>query len=420
MARVFKKRPENDIWWIEYWVDGRRIRESTKTTNRRVAERALASRLGEIVQGRFKLEKVRKSPRLSEYCQVYLDWAKEHKKSLRRDLTSIKHLEGAFGNKKLSDIHPFHVESYKIRRRSEKTPKGGEVQPGTINRELACLKRMLNLAVQWDMLEYNQIQGVKLFKEPKGPVRFLSEEEAARLIEACNATFRPIVITALNTGMRLNEILTLTWDRVDFRNRSLSLIQTKNDEPRQVPLNQTMAELLKEIPKRSKYVFTSKLGERYHCVKRAFQTATRNAGIENFRFHDLRHTWASHLVMSGVDLLTVKEMGGWKSLEMVQRYAHLSGEHRTRAAETLDGMFRLQPSPKPSTMAQIRKSVAAIKPLKKMGFIDGLYQSVQRPHNPLVVGSSPTGPTNSLLFLAMCLHHREEKTEHVVSSYPGQ
>lgn len=141
---------------------------------------------------------------------MYLIWAKEDKKSAGRDLTSLKHLVAAFGHRKLSDIHSFLVENHKIRRRAEKTPKDASVQPATINRELACLKRMLNLAVKWGKLQHNPISEVKLFKEPKGPARFLSEEEATRLIEACSETIRPIIITALNTGMRLCEILTLS------------------------------------------------------------------------------------------------------------------------------------------------------------------------------------------------------------------
>ena len=329
MTRLFVRK---GVWYLDYCANGRRIRESSKSQSKRVAELALASRHGEVVQGKFKLEKVQKSPRFSNFAETYIEWAKENKRSWARDAISINHLAVDFSHRRLVDIHPFHVEKYKTARKAE-------VSPATVNREVACLKRILNLAVKWGQLQQNPIREVRFFKEPGSPVHFLSEDEAARLIEACSNTLRPIVVTALNTGMRRGEILSLTWDRVNLRERFLTLVGTKNGESREVPLNRTMVELLASLPRSSEHVFTNRDGEPYHCVKKIYSLALRKAGIENFRFHDLRHTWASHLAMSGVDLLTVKELGGWKSLQMVQRYAHLSDSHRRRAVEVLGKKF---------------------------------------------------------------------------------
>jgi len=343
MARIFKRTPFGP-YWIEYWANGIKHRETTRATNKKAAERCLASRQGEVVQGKFSLQKVKHSPLFRDFAVVYLEWAKKQKKSWERDWYSIKQLEPIFGNFKLSSINRFLVEGYRSKRKEM-------VSPATVNREVACLIRILNVAVEWKKLQINPIGKLKPLKEPGIAERFLSEEEAERLLTACSVSLRPIVLTALNTGMRKEEILGLTWDLVNLRDRSLRLVETKNGETRDVPLNATMMQLLKSLPKNGEYVFTNSRGDRYHCVKTVFAVALRKAGIEHLRFHDLRHTWASWLVMNKVDLLTVKELGGWKSLTMVQRYAHLSGEHRRKAAETLDG--RLEQGTKPGTQPSI-------------------------------------------------------------------
>jgi integrase len=349
MARIYKRTPSGP-YTIDYWVDGRRIRESTHIMNLKAAERCLASRLGDVVQGKFSLEKVKRSPLFHDFSELYLEWAKEHKKSWERDWYSMKKLLPLFGNRKLSAINPFLVESYRTRRRES-------VSNATINREVSCLKRILNVAVEWKKLQSNPISKVKPLREPKKTERFLDEEEARRLLTACNSSLRPIVLTALNTGMRKQEILGLTWDRVDFNTRSIRLVETKNGEHREVPLNSTMLSLLEGLPHEGEYVFRNSRGLEYHCIKRVFESAQRKAQINHLRFHDLRHTWASWLIMGGVDLRTIQELGGWKSLSMLQRYTHLSGEHRLKAAETLDK--RLGYGTKPVTPAISGKKAAS-------------------------------------------------------------
>lgn len=328
------------------------MRESTHAKSQKAAERCLASRLGDVVQGKFNLDKIKRSPLFREFSELYIEWAKERKKSWERDGYSIKELLPLFGNRKLSAINLFLVESYRTRRKES-------VSNATINREVSCLKRILNVAVEWKKLQINQISKVKPLREPKITERFLDEEEARKLLTACNSSLRPIVLTALNTGMRKQEILGLTWDRVDFNTRSIRLVETKNGEHRKVPLNSTMLNMLEGLPHEGEYVFQNSRGQEYHCIKRVFESAQRKAQIDHLRFHDLRHTWASWLVMGGVDLRTVQDLGGWKSLAMVTRYAHLSGEHRLKAAETLDK--RMGYGTKPDTLAISGKMAASGK-----------------------------------------------------------
>ena len=170
-------------------------------------------------------------------------------------------------------------------------------------------------------------------------LRYLSKEECDRLVKACAPHLRPVVITALNTGMRRGEILGLTWDRVDLQNSLILLDITKNGERREIPINSTLRETFKGLVRRldNPHVFYDPAtGKRLQDVKRSFSTALRRAKILDFHFHDLRHTFASHAVMAGVDLTTLKELLGHKTLTMTLRYSHLAPGHKVAAVELLD------------------------------------------------------------------------------------
>ncbi len=145
--------------------------------------------------------------------------------------------------------------------------------------------------------------------------------------------------------MRKTEILTLTWDNVDLKHGFILLNVTKNDERREIPINETLRQVLLNLPRRLDvpYLFFDAVsGKRYLDVKRLFNTACRRAKIKDFRFHDLRHTFSSHLVMAGVDIMTVKDLLGHKSLNMTLRYAHLAPAHKVKALEMLDLQFNNQ------------------------------------------------------------------------------
>ncbi|NIS63389.1 MAG: tyrosine-type recombinase/integrase, partial [Proteobacteria bacterium] len=183
-------------------------------------------------------------------------------------------------------------------------------------------------------------------REDNRRLRFLSEEEMLRFLESCSPHLRPIVLTALNTGMRKSEILNLRWDQVDFKHGFILLEVTKSGERREIPMNQILREALRKIPRRlnNPHVFTNGKGTPYKDVKGSFASALRKAGIKDFKFHDLRHTFASHLVMEGVDLTTVKELLGHKTLNMTLRYAHLAPGHKVRAVSVLEKLLDQRPT----------------------------------------------------------------------------
>jgi integrase len=183
-----------------------------------------------------------------------------------------------------------------------------------------------------------RVRKVKQLPERNWRLRFLSKEEIPMLINPCEHHLRPIEVTALNTGMRKGEILALKWEQVDLRHGFIFLTDTKNNERRDIPINQTLRDTLEILPRHitSPYVFWQGKGERYMDVRRSFRSALKRAGIKDFVFHDLRHTFASHLVMAGVDLTTIKELLGHKTLAMTMRYAHLAPSHKKKAVEELD------------------------------------------------------------------------------------
>jgi integrase len=158
-------------------------------------------------------------------------------------------------------------------------------------------------------------------------------------VSECAGHLKPIVITALNTGMCRGEILSLKWDNVDMKHGFILLDKTKNGELREIPINATLRATLEALPRRidGGHVFVNPVtGGPYGDIKTGFNRACKKAGIKDFHFHDCRHTFASHLVMAGVDITTVKELLGHKTLTMTLRYAHLAPSHKVRAVDVLD------------------------------------------------------------------------------------
>jgi len=207
------------------------------------------------------------------------------------------------------------------------------VKNATINRELEVVRCILNLAhKEWQCLE--SVPFVRMLKEPPPRVRFLTQSEADRLLLALPHHLQPVIQYALATGCRRAEILNLEWSRVDRRRKVAWLDHgtTKNGAARGIPLNRdAMIALEMSRSRNARWVFTY-LNEPMVGIGSAFKKALRRAEIDNFRFHDLRHTWASWHVMAGTPLYDLMTLGGWKTMDCVQRYAHLAPEHLATAA----------------------------------------------------------------------------------------
>jgi integrase len=187
----------------------------------------------------------------------------------------------------------------------------------------------------------NPVKKVRLYREDNARTWFLTDEEEVSLLACCGPQLKPLVVTALHTGFRTSELRSLTWQDVDFR-RGVVTVQAgyaKNGEARSVPMNQVLTTTLKAVKLQGaegEGVFCNRQGTAYRSFRTAFERAVRKAGITDFTFHDLRHTFASRLVMVGVDLPTVKELLGHKDITMTWRYAHLSSDHKQATVRKLE------------------------------------------------------------------------------------
>jgi integrase len=263
---------------------------------------------------------------------------------------NIKWLKQFFSGKCLHEITPMLVEKFKAERAKQLKSARGErtkqIKPATVNRSLTCLKSIFNRAISWGKFSgENPVAKVKFFKENNARLRYLEKDEIERLIANCSPKLKPIVIVALDTGMRKGEMLNLKWHDIDFRHSIIYLNKTKNGERREVPMNGFVSKALIAVRKNppSEYIFPHH-GDKPSDLRKSFFTACKKSGIVNFRFHDLRHTFASQLVMSGVDLNTVRELLGHKSLEMTLRYSHLSQDHKKRAVDVLgQNIHKIEP-----------------------------------------------------------------------------
>jgi len=331
-----KTKKGKDRWYIDF-LDGlgRRQRHAVRDAQcRGEALIALQSRVAEVFNGKFNLQKKAGFMKFSVLAGIYLeDYAKANKKSWMCDKYCLEaHLKPYFGNLGLSDISPLLVEKY----RAERLRAG--VQKSTTNRELALLKKMLNLAIDWNLATQNPVLKVRLFPEKDNlKERVLAEEEEARLLGQCATYLRPIVVAALNTGMRKAEILNLKWHEVDLKQKTVLVTKTKSGRNRLIPVNDALLEVLKALKAESKseHVFTGSDGKHLMTIRRAFGNACRRGGISGLRFHDLRHTFGTRLIRKGVDIVTVQHLLGHYSVTVTQRYTHTDGGQTREAVERL-------------------------------------------------------------------------------------
>jgi len=322
-------RKGND-WYIDYYVHGRRKREKVGPS-KKLADDVLRKRKIQIAENKFLDIRRQNKIKFEDFAHTYLELhSKPNKKSYRTDLDCVKKLKSFLGGRYLYEIDSMLVEKFKIQRAKE-------VSPASVNRELALLKHMFTKAIEWNKANNNPVKKVKLFKENNKRLRYLEKEEIAKLLKNSRSHLKPIVVVALNTGLRRGELLGLKWHDIDFRRNVIHINNTKNGEKREIPANEMVKTALIRVRKHpeSPYVFCKKDGEPYYNLRKSFFTALEKSGIVNFRFHDLRHTFASQLVMSGVDLNTVRDLLGHKSLEMTLRYSHLSPDHKKRAVDVL-------------------------------------------------------------------------------------
>jgi integrase len=356
-------------WFIDYYINGRRKREvvgHVDKITRTQAEKALKARAGEIVQGKFNLEVTKKPMRMNALFDRFLEWAKTNYKNPAKTASAVKPLRAFFGGRLISETNLWLVDRYKAHRKAE------QKKPETINRELGILRRMLHLAIEWKLITATPIKGLTLVKIPKYFPRVLSVEEFERLYSSASVHFKPVLLCAYLTGMRKGEIARLMWEDVDLKDRYLIVKESKNGESRTIPLHSRLISTLLELKDKSEnpYVFTTPEGNAYisdSAWKRAFYTALKKSGIGKCRFHDLRHSFCSNLIVGEKeDFVTVMELTGHKDMRMLKRYSHTRESAKRSAIDKLGNRLNLivmdtplDTKPKTTTLAVPNFSVVS-------------------------------------------------------------
>jgi integrase len=355
---VFKKQ---GVYWIDYYVNGHRKRERIGP-DKRLAETVLRKRKVEIAESRFLEKKRPVTTTFDELAEAYLGYSRDQqqKRSWARDQTSLVTLGAYFGGKRLTEITPAAIEHYRACRRVTISRRGRAVTPATINRKLACSKRMFNVALKGlivlkgGMPATNPMVMVSLEREHNERDRVLSAEEFRRLHEVAALWLQPMLLVAYYTGMREGEIRSLRWNQIDLKADTIGLKpgDTKTEERRLVPLNQTLTSALKTATRyvRCPWVFVNPakmdawqanpelVDPRYHptSITHAFERACRTSGVSHATFHDLRHTFVTNARRAGIDYFRIMAITGHKTMAVFKRYNTIDQQDLQGAIRQLD------------------------------------------------------------------------------------
>lgn len=325
------KRKDSSVYWVKLHHSGKIIQRSTGTADK-VKAQEYHDRLKASL---WEQDRLGVRPRYS-WQQAAGRWIEEtsHKATHKDDIAKLKWLHSLLGELMLDQITLDVIAKIKAARLKE-------ASKSTANRFLALVRSILKRAVEeWDWLE--KAPKVKLFKESEGRVRFITPEQVQALLLELPAHQKDMVLFALQTGLRQSNVLKLEWLQVNLEQEHMwvNAADSKNRKPIAVPLNrEALAVLHRQLGKHPKRVFTYLGNPISNANTHAWKNALKRAGIEDFRWHDLRHTWASWHRMQGTPTYELQQLGGWKTGAMVERYAHLASDHLAKAAARLDSVM---------------------------------------------------------------------------------
>ncbi|SBT11128.1 Integrase [Candidatus Propionivibrio aalborgensis] len=321
------------VWWVDVVTpSGERIRQSAGTEIKAHAQEFHDKLKSEL----WRLSKLGEKPRRT-WNDAVVRWLKEqsHKATIETDKIHLRWLDGHLAGVLLDTISRSTIDLITDAKLAE------GVSNATVNRILEVLRAILRRAVnQWDWLD--RAPQIRMLKEPTRRIRFLPREEAQRLLAELPPHLADMAAFSLATGLRRANVTGLLWSQVDLKRRAAWIHpdQAKARRAIAVPLNQeAMSIIQKQTGKHPQRVFTYHGSPILQVSTKAWYSALERAGIENFRWHDLRHTWASWHVQNGTPLFALQEMGGWESSEMVRRYAHLTAGHLAPYADRLESLI---------------------------------------------------------------------------------
>ncbi|MCM3869278.1 MAG: site-specific integrase [Pyrinomonadaceae bacterium] len=337
---------DKGTWWIESSLRGNYVHESIPGARTQAqAERAESKRREEIYEGKYDPGK----KLFSEFVdEIFLPWSTANKRSHREDEQRSVTLKGFFGEKHLRDIKPMMIEKFKRERLATPTKHDTEDRPkprtpASVNRDLACLSKILSMAFDNELIDSNPMRRVRLLKENGSRERFITADEEVKLFAKLTGRrdhIRSVVTIALNTGMRRGEILDLQWEHVNFIARTIFIARSKTGKTRTIPMNDIVFEELKALKQDAgtrDFVFSvSKTGVNIDSIKTGWRNACSAAGLVDLRFHDTRHTFATRLRANGVHEWDIRDLLGHTTTRMTSVYTHQTPANLRQAVTTLE------------------------------------------------------------------------------------
>lgn len=329
-----------NTWWIDIGHLGKRIQQSAGTSDKVAAQRLHDKLKSDLWNNSHLGTKPEK-----KWIEAVIRWLAEsqHKRSLRDDKVHLRWLSPHLKTLTLRQITRDVIDNLAALKQQD------GCKPASINRMLALVRAILRKAErEWEWIEKAPL--IRLYKEDNKRIRWITHEEAALLLKELPSHLADMVTFSLATGLRQANVTGLQWSDVDLikKHALIHPDQAKGKKAIPVPLNEdAIAILRKQIGKHHQFVFTFKGNRIIQCNTKAWKKALERAGIKNFRWHDLRHSWASWHIQSGTSLQELQQLGGWASFAMVLRYAHLSSDHLLKAAERINVTKTLQTNLQP-------------------------------------------------------------------------
>ena len=339
--RIYKR---GKTYWCEFEVDKKRYQYSCKTKDKDVAEEVASAIHTDIIRNRFNIPVRNRADRIfGEVWQEYL--IKLQGKADDRKRIASNHFLPAFGNKELNSIATPDIKNYQLERKLEiltlsknQDKRESEINFRSVNYETVILHHFFNFCIEKNYIDKNPCTGIKKLNE-LSRLKTLSDSDIQKLIcSATNKLTRDLITFLIYTGCRKGEALNLKWDDVDLQNNVIAIKGTKTKYDRYIPISKPLKELLSGINKIQGclYVFNingAKIGD----FKKSFHTACRNAGLKDLRIHDLRHVFASKMVMNGTSLYITGELLGHRTTQMTKRYSHLVPDTLKKAVDDVWG-----------------------------------------------------------------------------------
>jgi len=335
-----RKRKDTGKWVSDFYYNGQRIVKTLKfVRTKKEAENAEAVIMNKIFQQAYGFE-AKPDKRFEDFVvETFLPYSETNKKTFYTDVLICRVLVLAFKGKTVRQISAPMIETFKQEFMATPTKHGSQRSHSTVNYYLSVLSKILSLAVDAELIESNPSHRVKKFRVNNQRMRVLSADEEGRLLGVLkdNDLVRGIITVALHTGLRRGEIFNLEWMDLDFDRGTIEVRESKSGKKRLVPMNRTVRELFKNRVRTGKYVFQNpRTGMKLTSVKKSFTGAIRNADIENFCFHDLRHTAASRMANMGSAGFSIQKILGHSDIRMTARYTHATDAALKRAVANLD------------------------------------------------------------------------------------